>query len=240
MGAHVGRRLTGSERLAHAGRLALAVCAISLFLPALSSAASATAPTVIIRVYDAFGATPDELNRARLAVETVLENADVNLRWRRCRRNSADPCRDRLATNELVIRLMRAPIVDHHISSLALGYSSLLGDQQRGTLATVYPDRVRSLAQRARWHAGDLLGNAIAHELGHLLLGTNSHTDEGLMRPHWTASRIRDSVRVDWEFLDEERTMIRAAVSGRAAGQARLDDDSAPLDRSVDVSLTNH
>ena len=168
-----------------------------------------------MRLYDAFGATPDELNRARIAVENVLDAADVNVRWRRCRTQSADPCRDTLAGNELVIRLMRSPIINYNLSPLALGYSSLQTVQRRGTLATVYPDRVRSLAQRAHWNAGDLLGNAIAHEVGHLLLGTSTHAGEGLMRPHWTASRTRDSVPADWYFQPEEGNQIRHAVSVR-------------------------
>lgn len=214
----MGRRLGRPAFLAQWWRLVTAVSAISLFFPTLTSAASTTAPTIIVRVYDVFGATPEELSRAQAALETALDAADVNVRWRRCHRESVDPCHDRLAANELVIRLMRSPIVDLRISPLALGYSSLQTADQRGTLATIYLDRVRSLAQRAHWPAGDLLGNAIAHELGHLLLGTNAHAEGGLMRPHWTASATHHSEPADWRFLTDESTQIRDAVSGRASG----------------------
>ncbi len=39
--------------------------------------------------------------------------------------------------------------------------------------------------------SADILGNVMAHELGHLLLGSNSHTATGIMRARWQGEELR-------------------------------------------------
>ena len=38
---------------------------------------------------------------------------------------------------------------------------------------------------------GQILGHAVAHEIGHLLMGTNSHSSRGLMRGNWNVDELR-------------------------------------------------
>lgn len=212
-------QLVGFGRFLHRGLLIAAVVLLSLLQPPPADAASASAPTLIVRVYDAFGVDADELQQARTTLEGVLDAADVHVLWRHCRAAGPDPCRERPGSNELVIRLLRAPRVAGEVSRLPLGHSPLQQSsptaQRRGSFATVYPDRVRTLARRADSHPGLLLGYAMAHEVGHLLLGTTSHPDGGLMRPHWTARQTRTASADDWQFLGEERTSIRSSVAVR-------------------------
>ena len=80
-----------------------------------------------------------------------------------------------------------------------------------------------------------------------VLLGTSAHADEGLMRAHWTASGMRDSAPADWNFLEDERPLIRDAVIGRASDRSD-DSDSAvshngstdPLDPASHDRVANH
>ena len=39
---------------------------------------------------------------------------------------------------------------------------------------------------------GIVLGRALAHEIGHFLLGTHTHASRGLMRPHFDAIEFTD------------------------------------------------
>ena len=68
----------------------------------------------------------------------------------------------------------------------------------KGVLATIYIDRVNWMAEQAGVDAGALLGRAIAHELGHLLMATGAHGSNGLMRPVWSQSEIRRRQIDDW------------------------------------------
>jgi hypothetical protein len=46
-------------------------------------------------------------------------------------------------------------------------------------------DRIAEVALSQHTPIVSGLGHIIAHEVGHLLIGANSHADEGLMRPNW-------------------------------------------------------
>jgi hypothetical protein len=35
-----------------------------------------------------------------------------------------------------------------------------------------------------------ILGHGVAHEIGHLLLGTNSHAETGIMRARWQSEEL--------------------------------------------------
>ena len=48
-----------------------------------------------------------------------------------------------------------------------------------------------------------ILGHAAAHEIGHLLLGSNSHSPFGLMRARWSGQDLQNAC---WEFSPDART----------------------------------
>jgi hypothetical protein len=64
---------------------------------------------------------------------------------------------------------------------------------RRGSLATLYVNRVFDLAAACGVDGGTLLGRAMAHELAHLLLGSPRHSSTWLMGPHWPADMVRQA-----------------------------------------------
>jgi hypothetical protein len=62
-----------------------------------------------------------------------------------------------------------------------------------------------------------LLGRAIAHEIGHLLLGTASHACAGLMRARWLTGELQRDWPLDWVLSVPEgaRMRWRLMVRGR-------------------------
>lgn len=60
---------------------------------------------------------------------------------------------------------------------------------------------------------GRALGRILAHELGHYLLGPNSHTTNGLMRPQWQPEELfavrRQPVSVDIDEMQKHRVAAR-------------------------------
>lgn len=53
-----------------------------------------------------------------------------------------------------------------------------------GGIADVFYDRVREVSTRWDLFPGQVLGDAIAHELGHLLMGVR-HSSQGIMKAFW-------------------------------------------------------
>jgi hypothetical protein len=96
--------------------------------------------------------------------------------------------------------------------------------ERKGTLATIYVDRVDALAAGAGVDRGELLGRAIAHEIGHLLLGTSDHPRSGLMRATWKAVEIRRDMPLDWLFSGEQGAEMRRRLAAREAGEPVIED----------------
>ena len=68
----------------------------------------------------------------------------------------------------------------HQIAE-AMGYAPSSGGEG-GRIAYVLSDRVEQLSYTRGTDMAGVLGVAVAHELGHLLLPSNPHTQGGLMR----------------------------------------------------------
>ena len=98
-------------------------------------------------------------------------------------------------------------------------------DRGRRVLATVFYDRIESLGKGG--NLSGLLALAMAHELGHLLLGSKAHTDEVIMRPHWTRRDLRQA-RLDSNFTLGQADAIRE-TSNRLSQATANNEPVAPL-----------
>jgi hypothetical protein len=176
---------------------------------------------VTVRVYDNTGATEAERRPSLVIAASIVSAASVELVWRTCAEPAtpASPaetkhrsaCQLPLAPGELAVRIMRSGAVeDGTRRELPLGDAMINSQTGSGVLATVYIDRVNWMAERAGVDAHALLGRAIAHELGHLLMATAAHGPNGLMRPVWSQSEVRRRQIDDWVFRPREIAAIKA------------------------------
>jgi hypothetical protein len=158
----------------------------------------------------------------------ILRQADVAATWLDCSTGAAArhlACASPLAPGEIAIRITPGPPDPHPAATRPLGYSLVDPAAGLGTLGTVFSDRVAWLAAAAHSRPETLLGRAVAHEIGHLLLGTNEHSPTGLMRAVWTASDLSRNRRDDWLFTGADRTRLLNSRIGNA--DARLAETSA-------------
>jgi hypothetical protein len=210
-------------------RTALGVCVAGVLLSSTTIAAGAppTHQTVVVRVYNSFGAAATELRTAEHTVKRLLNTVDVESTWRNCRIvgrpsiEALDPCGTPVSDNEVIIRIVRA--LDASDPSAALGESVIDPLRNTGTLGTVYADRINLLARVLYVDQGTLLGRAVAHEIAHLLLGTKQHAAFGLMRGRWSHDAVIADRDEDWSFSAQQGEDIRAGLARRAFGRARFD-----------------
>lgn len=78
-----------------------------------------------------------------------------------------------------------------------------------GVYAAIYVARVKTMADLTKSEVAVLLGRVIAHELGHLLLKTNDHSANGLMRAHWTPESVRRNRPGDWLLTNDDVEAIQ-------------------------------
>ena len=75
--------------------------------------------------------------------------------------------------------------------------------------------RVESLAVALACPHAVILGYAVAHEVGHLLLGTNSHPPRGIMRARWTEKELLAASAGRFGFFPQQAAKMRADVRMR-------------------------
>ena len=203
---------------------AIATVMAAATLAALPSTAAAIDPDtrVVIRTYEST-TLPADRGSTLAAATMILEAAGLDVQWVACDasfgQREDDPCVAPLTANELAVRFVRLPFSGEHTDYVALGYSLVDTRRRTGSLATVYVDRVVLLAGACRIEVPTLLGRAIAHEVGHLLLGTATHAPAGLMRAIWSQAALRHERPGDWVFTARDAQGMRDAVRTRTARQ---------------------
>jgi len=68
---------------------------------------------------------------------------------------------------------------------------AFLGDDGTGKYADIFFNRVQAASGTPELDTAQLLGAVTAHELGHLLLGSRSHSAYGIMKPLWQKECLR-------------------------------------------------
>jgi hypothetical protein len=72
-----------------------------------------------------------------------------------------------------------------------------------------------------------VLGYVLAHEIGHLLFGSNSHSVNGIMSPHWNGPELRRISEGNLLFLPDESRMLWKRLRLREVGISAVSDATA-------------
>jgi hypothetical protein len=170
---------------------------------------------ITVRVYDGVNLSPSELYRAEGEAEKVFLYAGIQLVWTAgplgadvndsTPRASWDPA-------SLQLRIWpRAMAGKRPNSSETLGFCLSLENGD----AVVLADAVQKRAVFGTTNFADLLGLAMAHELGHLLLRSAAHSVTGIMRARWTEKGLREDDRGYLRFTPGEAKSMRSEVKRR-------------------------
>ena len=211
---------------------------------------------LVVRTYNTSNMPARDVNIAKLVAANILHRAGVETTWIACPQESHSPmaartCTDALQTDEVMVRILRAPgRKPEGAATDVLGDAHIDVAAGTGALATLYVDRIAAMAGASSFDTGTLLGRVMAHEIGHLLLGSNAHQRQGIMRATWSPFLLQRSFRQDWEFTPGDvRSLARNLAfrklnSGlaRQAAEDRQEARSAPgtsaLGILVPASLT--
>jgi hypothetical protein len=230
----------------------LAIVGLSIVLEVSAAEAAnernAAAPHLVVRTYNSHSVSPDMLAHAMRTVHSLLKSPGLATEWRDCS-FVAPPegaCARSIDANEIIVRIVAADAAS--ASSMVLG-TTRIGGREPSCLVTVWADRVMTMARTGDVDPGTLLGRAVAHELGHILMGAVAHASVGLMRAEWTDHELRLDRPSDWMFSRIECEAIRRGFRARlnqseATAETVGDDEahrrapSATKDGAVDPSGT--
>jgi hypothetical protein len=146
--------------------------------------------------------TPTE-HRARYEATRIFAKIDVDLRW-----VAYANCPDE------AIRVEVSPSAVPGVSPAALACAYPF--DRTSHVIVLFRDRVNDMLNAHASSAGAILGHILAHEIGHVLLGTASHSRTGLMKPGWNSLDLGAMLASRLEFAPVESEMIRNnLIAGR-------------------------
>lgn len=191
---------------------------IMLMVPgALSINAARADETVTVRTYNYASISVGQLEAAQSEATHIFSRSRISIAWTGCRvpgAVSGSACTDPLLPGrDLMLRLMDRPASGDRF--VALGESMLDHRDRAGVLMTVNTLSVRAVAQSAGIPTAMLLGRAIAHEIGHLLLGSGEHPRVGIMRAQWSSDELRGLKPAQWGFSPREGEQMRQTLCGK-------------------------
>ena len=180
-----------------------------------------------IRVYDYARLSSDEYEPACGQAERILSQAGVRTRWLNCAltpAESSDPgCKEPITPADLVMRILPADMAARlRVTEKTFGYAVPSRDDGFGTVANVFHHRVAELIAQKRQRVGGrlyssavVLGHILAHELGHVLLGRNSHSRSGIMAFPWGPKQLIGCLNGGLLFSKSEAAAIRREARKR-------------------------
>ncbi len=150
----------------------------------------------------------------------LYRQAGVELEWAPCptveRTLAFYPnCTGYKETTHLMLRILRT--APKGMKTDAKG-EALLGAR----IVNVFWDRVQNEAARYNVPISDMLAQVIAHEIGHQLLGSNSHSFSGIMMGKWRLEDLGSISRGGIGFTPRQCKYIQMEVRKRQARDERL------------------
>lgn len=159
---------------------------------------------ITVFVNDSIGVRSPLLMHGESEASRLFRNAGVHIEWKNCA-DTAD-CRRPPRRNEFVLHIVSKGTTR---SDIVFG-EAFLGPDGSGKYADVFFNRV--LQAGGDINVGQLLGAVSAHELGHLLLGSHSHSLVGIMQPLWQPESLRKIAMGNLTFTAEQERLMRSRL----------------------------
>jgi hypothetical protein len=179
------------------------------------AAESDRSPTITVQVYNYSQASPALLSRAEREAGRILGEAGLRAVWLECLVGPASiapkgQCEKPLEATDLRLRVLSAT-VKNWFQPDVFGYTI------HPSFASVYYEHAlrRAKSEHSESQIPTILGGVIAHELGHLLLGTNDHSGMGIMQARWYPDQVLQLMKGNLLFSSEQAKRMREQARTR-------------------------
>lgn len=199
----------------------LLVTAVASGILASASGQVVPARQVRVHLYNLSGVSSGNLARATSEASNIFAKVSVEIVWE-LGSPDAEEAHTTDQTGTAFTKIHGRPVRSYfivrvgsgmagHTPVRALGVS--LPDAQFGVSATIFEDRIESLCRSAGFDLVVVLGHAIAHELGHVLLGSADHAHDGIMQARWGRADLEQAAMGHLGFTALQGASIRGFVS---------------------------
>jgi hypothetical protein len=192
-------------------RIGLCFIAVAVFIPRESWTDPSQPPVVRVVIHASASVAEPTLDAAREFAAGVFHAAGIEIDGA----SEASSCAESSSARAFCVQVLLRP---HHpqfepgkVRTMGV---ALAADANRAVVS-VYLDAVADVARRYGQPVGLVLGLALAHEIGHVLLPPPSHSPSGIMRPSWDGDGIRHAIGGDIAFTDRQAALMRDRLNNR-------------------------
>ena len=177
---------------------------------ALADNGNDNAPNITVRMINSAQVSAANLLEAEEAAARILTSAGVEVAWRNCPNGSAidDACAGPLSSGEFVVNIVPT---GKTATDLIFGIA-FLGEDGTGRYCDAFFDRIAGATPTLDPDTPHLLAAVVAHELGHLLLGSRSHARFGIMTAVWQRESLHQIAMGRLLFTREQSALIKARI----------------------------
>jgi hypothetical protein len=179
---------------------------------------------LVVAVHNHAGVSANTLAQAERTASLIFQQAGVDVDWANCDRPAgegqiAPSCHVTEFPRHLQLSIARR---SKNLTESVLGVSFLAEDGS-GCYSDVFLEPTEELHEKLHViNLGTLLGYVMAHEIGHLLLGTNSHSEAGIMRPQWNGRDLANASKGELHFTQAQGQTMRARVAASSWRNERV------------------
>lgn len=178
---------------------------------------------VTVSVHNDANVPADAMASAEAAASRIFQLAGLEVKLIACAplgdtsSNSPD-CSQAAFPTHLHVRILSQP---RNLPSSTLGIS-YVGADGIGCYSDIFFAPVAALHSSSGQEVGSILGYVMAHEIAHLLLGTNSHSTVGIMKARWQEKDLRSARNGELLFTLAQSQIMRERLA--SAGRQTVGD----------------
>jgi hypothetical protein len=197
-------------------------------IPAKAKVAPKPPVVVTISVHNDAVVPWETIRGAEEEASRVFREAGIDVEWVNCqavpeetmRVEKSRNCGESIFPEHLQLRIVKRSV---GLSPKVMGIS-FLSEDGSGCQADVFYERIEGLRRESNASLASILGDVASHEIGHLLLGTNSHASRGIMRAVWGRDELASVTQRALIFSEKESAQMKARL-----GSAETRKKDAPL-----------
>jgi hypothetical protein len=153
----------------------------------------------------------------------IYQLAGIEIQWLDCplspgEANRFPACQVLPGPTRLALRILSQVMAERlRQAQDSFGFALYPDDGSFATVANVFAHDAEQLANRRGMRLGVILGDLATHELGHLLLGSGSHSSSGIMHVPWHLKELELITLGLMVFMPQEAERMRTNIRARAA-----------------------
>ena len=178
-----------------------------------------TSGDITVRLFNWAHVDPEMLSAAEDEASRIFRGARVGITWLNCPPSTSRPdqapiCAQPCPWGQFVLRIVSDVPPGFEKAWLGVAFN------ETGIYASIFYNRVDEVAKEGVATHSQILGHAMAHELGHLLLDLRGHSHFGIMRERWNTQDLRSAAMGALLFTSTERALIRRSLMRRMRSES--------------------